>query len=268
MLMIPVFNNILKTVTIIAKRLNFNAYISTKGRKLALTLEQTLTAGIFKQQQGIATKKSVYEVLNIKTKCSYKTFVVNLNRFAHLAAIVLALIMKINRGLSGKVKILDSVNIPVCQLKNAWKHKVMRGLADYGKTGNGAYFGLKLHVCATPRGRFLSLKLTSGNTDDRKVVVSLTKELEGLFLADAGYVSKELARLLYKNGQKILFCKPRKNMKKLMTKFQEKLYKIRSMIEINFRVLKQFNCIVTSLPKSVDGYLANYIYSLLAHQMF
>jgi hypothetical protein len=268
MLIIPVFNKILKTVTIIAKQLNFNSYIKQKGRKLALTIEQILTAGIFKQQQGIATKKSAYEILNIKTKCSYKTFVVNLNRFAHLAAIILALIMKINQEISGTIKILDSTCVPVCQLKNSKKHKVMQGLAEYGKTGNGAYFGLKLHICATPLKRILSLKFTSGNTDDRKVVINLTKELEGLFLADAGYISKKLAALFNQENKRILFAKPRKNMKKLITEFQDKLYKVRSLVEINFRILKQFCGFITSLPKSVDGYLANYIYSLLAYQIF
>jgi len=57
-------------------------------------------------------------------------------------------------------------------------------------------------------------------------------------------------------------------MKKLVTEFQDKLYKVRSRVEINFRILKQFCGFVTSLPKSADGYLANYIYSLLAYQIF
>jgi len=57
-------------------------------------------------------------------------------------------------------------------------------------------------------------------------------------------------------------------MKKLITEFQDKLYKVRSLVEINFRILKQFCGFITSLPKSVDGYLANYIYSLLAYQIF
>ena len=56
-------------------------------------------------------------------------------------------------------------------------------------------------------------------------------------------------------------------MKKMMTDWQEKLYQTRMMIELNFRSLKLFYGLVTSLPKSVDGYVANYIYSLLAYQI-
>jgi len=56
-------------------------------------------------------------------------------------------------------------------------------------------------------------------------------------------------------------------MKKIMTKFEEWLYKTRFKIEYNFRDLKLFKGLITSLPRSADGYLANYIYSLLAYQI-
>jgi len=56
-------------------------------------------------------------------------------------------------------------------------------------------------------------------------------------------------------------------MKKLMTEFEEWPYSTRMLIELNFRNLKMFYGLVTSLPRSVDGYLANYIYSLLAYQI-
>jgi len=56
-------------------------------------------------------------------------------------------------------------------------------------------------------------------------------------------------------------------MVKIITKFQEFLYGTRMLIELNFRSLKMFYGLVTSLPRSVAGYLANYIYSLLAYQI-
>ena len=47
--------------------------------------------------------------------------------------------------------------------------------------------------------------------------------------------------------------------------FQNALYETRMQIELNFRNLKMFHELVTSLPKSIDGYLGNYVYSLLAY---
>lgn len=54
-------------------------------------------------------------------------------------------------------------------------------------------------------------------------------------------------------------------MKRLMTAFQNALYQTRMLIELNFRNLKLFYNLETSLPKSIDGYLGNYVYSLLAY---
>jgi IS4 transposase len=53
----------------------------------------------------------------------------------------------------------------------------------------------------------------------------------------------------------------------LMTDWQDKLYKTRAVIELNFRSLKMFYGMLTSLPRSIDGYLANYIFALLAYQI-
>ena len=95
----------------------------------------------------------------------------------------------------------------------------------------------------------------------------MSDELTGIFVADAGYISKKLAQEFYQENKRILLAKPRANMKKIITAFEEKLYSTRMLIEINFRQLKLFYGLVTSLPRSVKGYLANYIYSLLAYQI-
>jgi hypothetical protein len=86
-----------------------------------------------------------------------------------------------------------------------------------------------------------------------------------IFIADAGYISKDLEREFYLEHHRILFAKPRANMKRLATWWQNGLYNTRMQIELNFRNLKLFYGLETSLPKSVDGYLGNYVYSLLAY---
>ena len=69
----------------------------------------------------------------------------------------------------------------------------------------------------------------------------------------------------FNRDDRILFAKPMKSMKKLITAWQYHLYNTRMRIELNFRSLKMFRGLVTSLPRSVDGYIGNYVYSLLAH---
>ena len=53
-------------------------------------------------------------------------------------------------------------------------------------------------------------------------------------------------------------------MKRLAAWWQLQLYKGRFRIEFDFRSLKLFFGLVTSLPRSVNGYLANYLHALLA----
>ncbi len=65
----------------------------------------------------------------------------------------------------------------------------------------------------------------------------------------------------------MLFAKPRKNMKKLITVWQKKLYDTRMIIELNFKNLKMFYGLITSLPRSINGYFANYLYAILAYAL-
>ena len=264
---IPLYNDILKVVSFFSKQLKFDKFQNKLGRKLALTINEVISLALFKQKNNIATKKSLHNIFNLKKVCSYKTLVVSLNRWAKLAATLLFLILKINRRNSHPIKHIDSTDIPVCLFKNANSHKTMKGLASFGRSAKGMYFGLKLHLISDLKRQILSLKFTSANIHDTKVVIPLSKDLTGIFVADAGYVSKKLSREFYQENKRILFVKPRNNMRKLMTEWQDKLYKTRAVIELNFRSLKMFYGLLTSLPRSADGYIANYIYSLLTYQI-
>lgn len=237
---IKIFDGLKKIVNFFSKQLKFDKFINKTGRKLAVAIEEIIALSLFKQAHGIATKKSIYKIFKNNLKCSCKTLVVNMNRWAYLAAIILFLLMKINRKSQHLIKHIDSTDIPVCLFKNANSHKTMKELAKFGKSSNGMFFGLKLHMVTDLRRKILSIKFTSGNIDDREVVFELTEEIIGIFIADAGYIRKKLQREYYQENQRIMIVKPRKNMKKLMTKFEEKLYQTRMLIELNFRSLKCF----------------------------
>lgn len=264
---IKVYDDLKKVVNFFSKRLKFDKFKNKKGRKLAVAVEEIVGLALFKQAHNIATKKSIYKIFQNNLKCAYKTLVVNMNRWAYLAAVILFLLMRLNRKHQHLIKHLDSTDVPVCLFKNANNHKTMRGLADYGRSSKGIFFGLKLHIVADLKRKLLSIKFTAGNIDDREVALELTEEIVGILIADAGYIKEKLQREYYQENKRIMIVQPRKNMKKLMTKFEEMLYKTRMLIELNFRSLKCFYGLVTSLPRSVDGYLANYIYSLLAYQI-
>jgi len=262
---IVAYNKIRKVVSFFSKLLRFDKYKKSTGRKLAITLEETISLALFWKGNNITTKKSIHRIFNLK--CSYKTLVVNLNRWYHLALLVLILVMKRNEKNQHLVKYIDSTAIPVCLFKNANAHKTMKGLASFGRNSKGTYFGLKMHLISDFRRKMLRVRFTSANVDDRDLVIPMSKDLRGILIGDAGYIKKKLQSEFHKEGKRIFLAKPRKNMKILMTKFQQILYDSRALIELNFRSLKMFCGLITSLPRSVDGYLANYIYSLLAYQI-
>ena len=265
--LIPLYDNILKVVSFFSKQLKFDKYENKLGRKLALKINEVISLAIFKQKNNIATKKSLHKIFNLKKVCSYKTLAVSLNRWAKLAAIILFLILRINRKSSHLIKHIDSTNIPVCLFKNANSHKTMKAVASFAKSAKGMYFGLKMHLISDLKRQMLAIKFTSANVHDTRMIMPLSEGLTGIFIADAGYISKKLEKEFYQESKRMLLVKPRKNMRLLMTEWQDRLYRTRAVIELNFRSLKMFYGLITSLPRSIDGYLANYIYALLAYQI-
>lgn len=259
---IQVYNDLKQKVSFFYQRLKLNRREPRTGRPLKIAVPDILTMGIFKQTQQITTKKSLFQIF--RPDGSYERFVANLNRFARLAMIILALLLNRNREHANPIKHIDSTDIPVSTLRKASRHRTMAGLASWGKTGKGWFYGLKLHLTTDLKRRILAVRFTAGNVDDRKVVMKLNHGLFGIFVADAGYVSEKLAQEFHQEHRRILLAKPRANMRKLTTEFESYLYGTRMKIELSFRNLKMFFGIVTSLPRSVNGYLAHYTYSLLA----
>ena len=260
---ITIYHNLTTTIAQIFSSLGLKNREHTKGRKPALTNVDAVTSAIFKQKQNIASKKSLYEIL--EPLCSYKTFVATINRAEKYLALIIGVVMKILGTEAHPVKLTDSTDIPSCLTKNARNHRTMRGLAAWSKNGKGFFFGLKLHLSADVEGRVLALKLTPGNSDDRAIFKKMNDKLKGLFVADAGYISKELAREFFKEGEHLLITAVRANMHAIAADWQIRLLNLRMKIEVHFRSLKLRYGLVTSLPRSVDGCLTHYLATIAAH---
>lgn len=259
---IQLYSNILTKVTFFSKQLQLKLNKST-GRPLALKGEETIAMALFKQTVGIPTKKAIWKIFDLKE--SYKTLCVQMNRFAIHALIILNMILKWNQRNAHIIKHTDSTDVPVCLNKNASHNKTMRELASWGHSGKGWYYGLKMSLTSDLNRNVLAISFASANSDDRETFRKMNKDIMGIFVADAGYVSKNLEQEFYIENKRILFTKPRANMKKIITSFQYHLYNTRMLIELNFRNLKMLYAFLTSFPRSIDGYFANYIYSILSY---
>ena len=259
---ITVYNDILTKVKFLIKQLQLKIRKDV-GRPLVISPEDTISLTLFKQSNGVPTKKKIWKLFDIKT--TYKTLVVNMNRMAKYALLILNVILKINQNNSHIVKHTDSTDIPVCLSKNGKHHKTMKGLAGWGHSAKGWYYGLRMSITTDLKRQMLAVRFGTANGSDRKTFLQMNDEMLGIFVADSGYISKELEQKFFIENKRILFVKPRANMKKVITVFQKKLYDTRMLIELNFRNLKMFYNLETSLPRSLDGYFGNYTYSLLAY---
>ena len=260
---LTIYHNLKTIVSRICQTLKINERTHPKGRKPALTNSEALACVILWRKQNIGSKKSFYEIL--EPPLSYNRFVAALNETTRRLARIISELLRYFSARSHVIKFTDATDIPVCLNKNGKRHKTMYGLAAWSKTGKGPFYGLKLHLSGDAEGQPLAIRLTPGNSDDRAVFKEMNKRLKGLFVADAGYVSKELERDFFIEAERVLLTATRSNMKKLATPFQIALLNLRMRVEIHFRVLKVCYGLVTSLPRSIDGYLTHYLAAIAAH---
>lgn len=233
------------------------------GRPLAIKPVDALVYAVYQHRSMRATKISVYRDFKDALNCSYKTFVCAVNRAGMVALRILGELMRLNREHAHLVKHTDATDIPVCLNKNAKRNRTMRGLAGWGYSGKGFYFGLKMTMTRDLGGKLLGLRFSPPNTNDRGIFRSVNKDIDGIIVADAGYVSKQLEKDMT-TDKRILLIKPLKTMKRICTAWQYHLYNTRFQIEFDFRSLKLFHGLCTSMTRSVNGTIGNYLLALLS----
>ena len=64
----------------------------------------------------------------------------------------------------------------------------------------------------------LAIRFSSANANDRDLFRRINEEIEGIIVADAGYVSKKLEEDMYIDGKRWCLIKPLKTMKKTRTR--------------------------------------------------
>lgn len=264
--MIPaIYSKLKSSVTQLINQFKLREHETARGgRPTKLPTVEAVTLALYQHQSTRATKKSVYDDLKSLLACSYKTLVMRVNKVALIVLRILFILMRLGKKHAHLIKYTDATDIPVCLKKNADSHKTMARLAGFGRSSKGWFYGLKMTMTRDHEGRLLGLRFALPGVNDREIFKKINQDIEGIIVADAGYVSKQLERDMYLENKRWILIKPYKTMKKLMTAWQFHLYKGRFKIEFDFRSIKMFHGLVTSLPRSINGYLANYLHALLS----
>lgn len=240
------------------------------GRKPSLSVSEVATISLIRSEYGIRTWKQLYHLLRNKFKDDfnlpvYKNFVLLMNRNAKVILVLINMLLQVNRKREGVIKIIDSTHIPVCKNMRITKHKTMKMFATRSKSSLGWFYGLKLHALTDLSGNLLMIRFTTANVDDRVVLDAFLEKLHNsIVIGDAGYCSKPSTKKAKKNNNILLTC-VRNNMKKLSSFLDICLLNLRPRIETLFSILKERLGLVTSLPRSVDGYLAHYIHVIFGY---
>ena len=117
---------------------------------------------------------------------------VSYQRFVELmpaALVPLCGYLQSGKGRCSGISFVDSTSLKACHNRRIHSHKVFAGCARRGKTSVDWFFGFKLHLVVNDCGELLALRLTPGNTDDRRPVPGLVKGLFGKLFGDKGYIS-------------------------------------------------------------------------------
>jgi hypothetical protein len=193
---------------------------------------------------------------------------VSYNRFIELlpsALIPLCGYLQTRKGQCSGISFIDSTCVKVCHNRRIHSHKVFDGYARRGKTSVDWFFGFKLHLVINDCGELLAIRLTPGNTDDRRPVPELVKELFGKLFGDKGYISQTLCETLCEQ-QLHLVTKLKRGMKnRLMTMFDKIMLRKRAIIESVTDQLKNISQIEHSRHRSVVNFFVNLIAGLIAY---
>lgn len=222
---------------------------------------------------GTKTMKAIYNFVNNSHQRefpdipTYEGFVGHLHRVLPGLVWVLGRVMEPTdrRLMTEKIRLLDATETPVCKNIRANAHKVAQGMAAWGKNSQGYFFGFNLHLAVNATGQLRAAIVTPGNVKDITQAERLLQGFQGLGIADGGYLGQKLWQRLWQRGIWLL-TGVRKNMRKLMARWQYELFKIRQRVEGTIDYLKEHLNLVTSFPRSPRGYLLHYIMVLLTYQ--
>jgi transposase len=177
----------------------------------------------------------------------------------------LTILLQSLKGQETGIYFADSTSLKVCHNKRIYRHKVFDGLAARGKSTMSWFYGLKLHLILNHQGDIMAIKITPGNTDDRKALKSMVKLLKGKCYADKGYLGKEIFQSLWEKGLHLI-TGIRKNMKQhLMPYIDKVLLRKRFIIETVFGILKTSMTLEHTRHRSVTNAFVNILSTLAAY---
>jgi hypothetical protein len=239
-----------------------------RNRPSALCMSEVMTIITLFHASSYRHFKAYYTEQVMKHYAGAFPRLVSYNRFVELmpgALVPLCGYLQSRKGRCSGVSFVDSTSLKVCHNRRIHSHKVFEGCAKRGKTSVDWFYGFKLHLVINDRGELLSLRLTPGNTDDRRPVPELVKGLFGKLFGDKGYVSQPLFETLYDEGVQLVTKLKRGMRNRLLPLLDKIMLRKRAIIESVNDQLKNISQIEHSRHRSVANCFVNLLGGLIAY---
>lgn len=166
-----------------------------------------------------------------------------------------------------KLRFVDATMLPVCHLKRSNSHRVAKSIAAYGKNHQGWHYGFKLHASVDVQGRLCGLSLTPANIHDIHPLRKILNEHCNVAVGDGAYNASVMRKKIWEKFHCLIIAPPHpKQKKKILTGWQLALLSARSKIESVYDYLKEHMYLVSSFPRSINGYILHYVRILLGYQ--
>src|SRR3982751_1314300 len=239
-----------------------------KGRGRGLSLSEVMTIVVFFHVSHYRTFKHFYQGRMLTQGRAEFPSLPSYNRFVELIPLTLVPLcsfMQTRKGQPTGIQFIDSLPIRVCHNRRISSHKVFAGLAQRGKGSMGWFYGFKLHLVINDRGEVLGLTLTPWNTDARRPVSKLVRQLWGKLFGDRGYLGQELFEQLWTEGVQLITKLKRKMKNKLMPVLDKLLLRKRALIECVNDQLKNISQIEHTRHRSAANGIVNMLAAVVAY---
>ena len=194
----------------------------------------------------------------------YKAFVNHCHRV--IPDLISVLQMLLNQ--TEPLRLMDATMLPVCKLQRMDSHKVAKNIAKMGKNHQGWHYGFKLHASIDVKGKLCGLALTPANTHDAQAMPLILDKHTKIAVGDSLYGASVMRGMIWKNYGTVIITPPHyKQKRKVIATWQQALLSFRSKIESVFDYLKEHLHLVSSFPRSVNGYMLHYLRILLGYQV-
>lgn len=241
----------------------------TGGRPPKMTETEIVTILVWnvcvlkqKTLKDIHTTLSIYHTKDFLHIPKYSAFV----DACHRAIPVLERVLQLLLHDTAEYRIVDSTMIPVCKIYRADRHKVAKDVAAYGKNHQGWHYGFKLHASVDFEGRLSQVYFTGANEYDGQTLPHILNSHANIAVGDGTYNASIMRRKIWKMYEcHVVAPVHPKQVKSLMTQWQEKFLHMRPKIESVFDYLKEHLHLVTSFPRSIKGYHFHYLKVLVGY---